>query len=90
MGRGGLTKNAMAHMAGGRVEVQLQVYVRHKFIFTGLFKIRNKIKGAIQIAKHIHYHLSRTVKKRKLDLRSLIGTLNGHFPVALYSSLFIF
>ena len=37
----------------------------------------------------IHYHLPRTVKKRTLDPRALLGVLIRHFPIALYSSFFI-
>ena len=60
-----------------------------KFFLVGSLKIRNKTKGTIQIDKIIDFYLLRTVKKCKLDSRSLTGALIEHFPIASHSSFFI-
>ena len=77
-GSGGPAKSVMAHIRGTG-EVQLYVYVRHKFFFAGLLQNRNEIKSAIQIAKIIHSYLPCKVKKGKLDPRALLDILIWHF-----------
>ena len=62
--RSGPTKSVLARMGEGGSAVKCK-YVS---FFQGSLQNRNEIKWAIQVAKIIHSHLPRTVKKRKLAI----------------------
>ena len=86
-GRGDQAKSLLARMGeiGGSA---ISIHTPY-FFFAGSLQNRNKIKWAILIAKIIHFHLSSTVKKCKLDPRALLGVLVQDFLIAMYNSFFI-